>query len=119
MSTEDASRKLDAWTRLLPAGTPPTLILCALAAAPWLSRMYDTTTEARNALLSVSTNMPVILREFRATSDHIEKIGERLDKHIEQTDRFHREVDGRIRKIEDKVGDLYTEPRFETAKPRS
>ena len=32
------------------------------------------------------------------------KFGERLDKHIEQTDRFHREVDGRIRRIEDKVG---------------
>lgn len=102
--SEEQARRIDAWTRLLPAGTPPTLILCAIAATPWLSRMYDTTTEARNALLSVSTNLPTIMLEFKTASDRIERIGERLDKHIEQTDRFHREVDGRIRKIEDKVG---------------
>lgn len=101
--SEEQAKRLDAWTRLLPAGTPPTLILCALAAAPWLSRMYDTTTEARNALLSVSTNLPSMMGDFRKASEQIEKIGQRLDKHIEQTDRFHREVDGRIRKIEDKV----------------
>lgn len=104
MSAEDVSKRVDAWAKLLPAGTPPMLLLAALAVAPWLSRMYDTTVEARNALLSVSTNMPAIMKEFRSTSDHIEKIGERLDRHIEQTDRFHREVDGRIRRIENKVG---------------
>ena len=102
--SEEQAKRIDAWTRLLPAGTPPTLILCALAAAPWLSRMYDTTTEARNALLSVSTNLPSMMGDFRKASEQIEKIGQRLDRHIEQTDRFHREVDGRIRKIEDKVG---------------
>ena len=101
--SEEQAKRIDAWTRLLPAGTPPTLILCALAAAPWLSRMYDTTTEARNALLSVSTNLPTMMGDFKKASEEIEKIGERLDKHIEQTDRFHREVDGRIRRIEEKV----------------
>ena len=102
--SEEQAKRIDAWTRLLPAGTPPTLILCALAAAPWLSRMYDTTTEARNALLSVSTNLPTMMGDFKKASEEIKKIGERLDRHIEQTDRFHREVDGRIRRIEEKVG---------------
>ena len=80
--------------------------------------MFRTAAQGRDALVSVSTNLPVIMQEFRKTADQIQKIGERLDRHIEQTDRFHREVDGRIRKIEDKVGDLLMPPRYETAKPR-
>lgn len=103
--------------KALPGSAGPVLVGIFIAATPWFDSMFKTATQGRDALVSVSTNLPVIMQEFRKTTDQIQKIGERLDRHIEQTDRFHREVDGRIRKIEDKVGDLFTPQYRDTAKP--
>jgi hypothetical protein len=118
MSTEEAAKRIDTLAKVLPSTTSPVLVALAIIVSPWLWGMFEAAQQTRNALLSVSTNLPSMMGDFRKASEQIEKIGERLDRHIEQTDRFHREVDGRIRKIEDKVGDLYATPRFETAKPR-
>lgn len=118
MSTEEAAKRIDTLAKLLSGTTSPVLLALAVLVAPWLMGMFEAAQQTRNALLFVSTNLPSMMGDFRKASEQIEKIGDRLDRHIEQTDRFHREVDGRIRKIEDKVGDRYSAPRFETGKAR-
>lgn len=90
--------------KALPGSAGPILVGIVIAATPWMDSMFKTATQGRDALVSVSTNLPVIMQDFRKAADQIERIGERLDRHIEQTDKFHREVDARIRRIETKVG---------------
>ena len=108
MSTEEATKRVEPIVamigKLLPGSAGPILVGGFLAITPWLNSMFATATQGRDALVSVSTNLPVIMQEFRKAADQIERIGERLDRHIEQTDKFHREVDARIRRIETKVG---------------
>lgn len=117
MSAEETAKRIATLAKLLPSTTSPVLVALAILVAPWLWGMFEAAQQTRNALLSVSTNLPSMMGDFRKASEQIEKIGDRLDRHIEQTDRFHREVDGRIRKIEDKVGDLFTPQYRDTAKP--
>lgn len=104
MSTEQAAKHIETLAKVLPSTTSPVLVALAILVAPWLWGMFEAAQQTRNALLSVSTNLPSMMGDFRKASEQIEKIGQRLDRHIEQTDRFHRDVDGRIRRIEDKVG---------------
>ena len=108
MNTQDESKASNAIAtllgKLLPGSAGPVLVGIFIAATPWFDSMFKTATQGRDALVSVSTNLPVIMQEFRKAADQIERIGERLDRHIEQTDKFHREVDARIRRIETKVG---------------
>lgn len=108
MSTEEAAKRVEPIValigKLLPGSAGPILVGIVIAAAPWFSDMFKTATQGRDALVSVSTNLPVIMQDFRKAADQIERIGEQLDRHIEQTDKFHREVDRRIRRLEDKVG---------------
>lgn len=104
MSNEDAAKKIETLAKVLPSTTSPVLVALAIIGAPWFWGMFEAAQQTRNALLSVSTNLPAMMGEFQNASQQIKKIGERLDRHIEQTDRFHREVDGRIRRIENKVG---------------
>jgi hypothetical protein len=104
MSTEDVAKRVETIAKVMPSTTSPVLVALAMLVAPWLHSMFETAQQARNALISVSTNLPTMMGDFKKASERIEKIAERLDRHIEQTDKFHREVDGRIRKIEDKVG---------------
>lgn len=117
MSTEETVKRFDALAKLLSGTTSPVLVILAFLVAPWLSGMFDAAQQTRGALMHVSTNLPSMVEEMRKAAGQIEKIGERLDRHIEQTDKFHREVDGRIRKIEDKVGDLFLPKYNDTAKP--
>lgn len=108
MSKDDAAKQIEPIVallgKLLPGSAGPILVGGFIAIAPWLNSMFTTATQGRDALVSVSTNLPTIMQEFRKAADQIEKIGDRLDRHIEQTDKFHRDVDGRIRKLEGKVG---------------
>ena len=108
MSTQDESKAAHPIAALvgkaLPGSAGPILVGIVIAATPWFDSMFKTASQGRDALVSVSTNLPVIMQEFREAAGQIEKIGHRLDRHIEQTDKFHRDVDGRIRKLESKVG---------------